>query len=486
MTQGEKVLQRDNAAKKAAGKKLFWYNLAFMSFTAVWGFGNVINGFSEFGGVRVFFLWILVFALYFVPYSLMVGELGSVFSGESGGVRSWIKQIFGPRLAFFAGWTYFIVHMPYLSQKPSAFLIACGWAYAQSGVVSEWNTTVLQLVSLGVFIIALALALRGLSFIKRISTLAGVCVFVMSMLFVVMAIASPAITGSASIDTTVANYTPDFNPAALANLSILIFAVGGCEKISPYVSQMNNPSKDFPRGMIALAVMVAACALLGTVALGMMFDSNNLPSDLLANGAYYAFQMLGEFYGLGNLLMVVYAVVNALGTFCVLIISIDAPLRMLLDDPDPAFIPSFFQKQNANGVYVGGVKFVGVVVGVLILIPAIGIGDVNALVKWLVKVNSVIMPLRYLWVFVAYIGLKRAADRFSASEYRFVKSRKLGVLVGGWCFAVTAIASLAGIFNGSFFEVVLNIGIAVTFVALGLLMPAVAKRMNKRSTPEEG
>ena len=28
-------------------KKMSWYTLALMAFTAVWGFGNVINGFSE-------------------------------------------------------------------------------------------------------------------------------------------------------------------------------------------------------------------------------------------------------------------------------------------------------------------------------------------------------------------------------------------------------------------------------------------------------
>ena len=50
-------------------------------------------------------------------------------------------------------------------------------------------------------------------------------------------------------------------------LSILVFAVGGCEKISPYVNKVENPSKGFPRGMIALAVMVVTCAILGTLAM---------------------------------------------------------------------------------------------------------------------------------------------------------------------------------------------------------------------------
>ena len=60
---------------------------------------------------------------------------------------------------------------------------------------------------------------------------------------------------------------------------------------------MKNPSKDFPRGMIALVVMVCTTAILGTFALALMFDTNNIPKDLLTNGTYYAFQTLGNYYG---------------------------------------------------------------------------------------------------------------------------------------------------------------------------------------------
>ena len=73
-------------------KKIPWYTLAFMAFSTVWGFGNVLNGFVYFNGIQVIFSWILMFALYFVPYALMVGELGSAFKHSGGGVSSWIHE----------------------------------------------------------------------------------------------------------------------------------------------------------------------------------------------------------------------------------------------------------------------------------------------------------------------------------------------------------------------------------------------------------
>ena len=57
-------------------KKIKWYALATMGFSTVWGFGNVLNGFIYFNGVQVILSWVIMFALYFVPYALMVGEAG--------------------------------------------------------------------------------------------------------------------------------------------------------------------------------------------------------------------------------------------------------------------------------------------------------------------------------------------------------------------------------------------------------------------------
>ena len=59
---------------------------------------------------------------------------------------------------------------------------------------------------------------------------------------------------------------------------------------------------------------------------------NILAISVVANGSYWAFQKLGNYYGVGNLLMVIYTVCNAIGQFFTLVVPIDAPLRMLLGD----------------------------------------------------------------------------------------------------------------------------------------------------------
>lgn len=72
-------------------KQLRWYNIALMSFITVWGFGNVVNNYAN-QGLVVVFSWVFIFALYFTPYALIVGQLGSTFKDGKGGVSTWIKH----------------------------------------------------------------------------------------------------------------------------------------------------------------------------------------------------------------------------------------------------------------------------------------------------------------------------------------------------------------------------------------------------------
>lgn len=432
-------------------KQLRWYNIALMSFITVWGFGNVVNNYAN-QGLVVVFSWVFIFALYFTPYALIVGQLGSTFKDGKGGVSTWIKHTMGPGLAYLAAWTYWVVHIPYLAQKPQAILIALGWAMKGDGSV------------------------------------AGIAMFVMSLLYVAMAVTAPAITEVhiATTNITWETFIPHIDFTYITTISMLVFAVGGAEKISPYVNQTRNPGKEFPKGMLCLAVMVAVCAILGSLAMGMMFDSRNIPDDLMTNGQYYAFQKLGEYYNMGNTLMVIYAIANTLGQVAALVFSIDAPLKVLLGDADSKYIPASLCRTNASGTPVNGYFLTLVLVAILIMLPTLGIGDMNNLYKWLLNLNSVVMPLRYLWVFVAFIAVVRLAQKYKP-EYVFIRNKPLAMTVGIWCFAFTAFACLTGIFPKMeaftaewTFQLALNVATPFVLVGLGLIFPLLARKANDK------
>ncbi len=472
-------------------KKIKWYMLSFMCFSTLWGFGNVVNGYMYFNGTQVIFSWILMFALYFVPNALMVGELGSAFKDLGGGVTSWVQETTGSKVAYYAGWTYWACHVTYIASKGSGGLKALSWMIFQNAETYDTFPTLwVQLATLAVFLFFCWVASKGLNPLKKLATLAGSSMFVMSILYILMMFAAPAINpggGYAHLDLSLKSLIPTFDVNYFTSLSILVFAVGGIEKISPYVNKMEgNPAKAFPKSMMFAAIMVIICALLGTIAMGMMFDpsvvfaTEEVKTSYIANGAYIAFQKLGQYYGVGNLLMIVYAACNAIGQFSTLVVSIDAPLRMLLGDPNTSqYIPKGLLKQNESGAYINGIKMVIALSGSIILIQTFVPGAATVLAQ-LNKLNSVCMPMRYLWTFWAYIFLKKQSEKFPR-EYQFVKNNGLGVALGIWCFGVTAACCILGMYSTDTFTMCLNIVTPLVLVALGLILPQIRKRQDAQA-----
>ncbi|QIL46361.1 amino acid permease [Vagococcus coleopterorum] len=468
-------------------KQLRWQNIAMMAFVTVWGLGNVVNNFAQ-QGLTVVVSWILIMALYFVPYALSVGQLGSTFKESAGGVSSWIKETSTTKLAYYAAWTYWVVHIPYLAQKPQGILLALSWLFKGNGnFVNTVDAKVVSLICLAIFLVFLWVASKGLTTLKMIGNMAGTAMFVMSLLFILLAVSAPALRGTEVATanmTSLSTYMPKFDFAYLTTVSMLVFAVGGCEKISPYVNNTKNPAKEFPKGMLVLAGMVAVCALLGSIAMGMLFDANNIPADFMANGAYSAFERLGVHYNVGNLFVILYAIANAMAQISALAFSIDAPLKILLSDADPDYIPEKLSRLNKKGTPVNGYIFTGILVTILIVVPSLGIGNMNELFKWLTNLNSVVMPMRYLWVFLAFMWINKQHQKFS-SEYKFVKNPKIGYLIGLWCFAFTAFACLLGMVpkveyasapKEYIFQLIMNILTPIVLIALGAIMPAIARR----------
>ena len=350
---------------------------------------------------------------------------------------------------------------------------------------ASFNTKEVQLVTFAVLLFFCWVASRGLNPLKKLATLAGTSMFVMSILYILLMFAAPAINpngGYLSVDFSLKNMIPAFNWKYFSSLSILVFAVGGCEKISPYVNKVEDPAKGFPKSMIFAAIMVIVCAIFGTIAMGMMFDPVLIEENFdsyNANGSYWAFQKLGEYYGVGNLLMIIYAACNAIGQFSTLVVSIDAPLRMLLDNEDARqFIPTKLLKKNKFGAYINGIWMVVILSGSIILAQVL-VPNADTVLRQLTQLNSVTMPMRYLWVFFAYFMLRKHTNKFER-EYRFVKNNGVALGFGAWCFFVTAACCILGMYKqGDMYTTVLNVITPIVLVTLGLILPAIKKREGK-------
>lgn len=472
---------------KDNSKKMKWFTLAFIAFSAVWGFGNLVNGFIYFNGIQAIFSWIFVFALYFIPYALMVGELGSAFKSSGAGVSSWISKTIGRKAAYFAAWTYWACHITYISSKGATALKGLSWViFGSAEVYDELPTVYIQLAAFVIILLFCLIASRGVNPLKKIAGIAGTSIFIMSLLYILLMFAAPAINPEASFvqtDFSFSKLIPKFDWTYITSLSILIFAVGGVEKISPYVNSVEKPEKGFPKGIIVMVVLVMSCAILGTIAMSRMFDPAEIAADknsYIANASYMAFKKLGEYYHIGNALLILFAICNTIATLASLLVSIDAPLRMLLGNEETReYLPEKLLKQNKYGAYVNGIILVAVLSGGITLIQALIPGADNILAQ-ATKLNSVCMPLRYLWVFVAYYALRKSKDQFPA-DYRFVKRQGAAKFFAIWCFAITFLSCIFGMYSDDPFIFILNIATPIILMALGLVMPWIKKREQKKA-----
>ena len=173
-----------------------------------------------------------------------------------------------------------------------------------------------------------------------------------------------------------------------------------------------------------------------------------------------------------------------MASIAALAVSIDAPLRILLDDADPKYVPNALRRKTSGGVPINGYKLTGILVSIIIIIPALGISGTNNLYNWLLNLNSVVMPLRYLWVFWAFMMLNKQLDKFH-SDYMFVKNPKVGFGFGAWCFLFTAFACILGMVpkityasnpSAWWFQLILNVLTPIVLIGIGFILPAIARR----------
>ena len=122
------------------------------------------------------------------------------------------------------------MHIPYLAQKPQAILIALGWAMKGDGsLIKEYSVVALQGLTLVLFIFFMWVASRGMKSLKIVGSVAGIAMFVMSLLYVAMAVTAPAITEVhiATTNITWETFIPHIDFTYISTISMLVFAVGG-------------------------------------------------------------------------------------------------------------------------------------------------------------------------------------------------------------------------------------------------------------------
>ena len=465
-------------------KAITWPVLTLMALCTVIGLDDIMYNFQN-QGMPVITSWIIMCLLYVTPYSLMVGQLGSTFSEEGGGLSSWVRGTDGEFLGYFTAWTYWAASIPYAVDSANEIIVDLGWALTGSkGFQDKIPTTMFAALTFVVFIVFIIVEHHFANSMEFLSSIGGGLMVIMTVLFVFLAFVGLAKSGGhmATQPFTWHTIIPKFDLHYWSTVGMLIYAMNGCELVAPYVTKMKKPKSDFPKAMITLAIMTAFLTILGSFALGIYFDAYHIPNDLKMNGAYYVFDMVGKQFGMGKFLLYLWAWTSLLFNCALVAVLLDAMTRMLISDTGDKYMPKFLRKKDKNGLPING-YILTVALSSFIMILGIFLPDMNDIFNWLLNLNSIVSPGVTCWIFYSFMRVRKNSKKYP-SKYVYIKNDKLAWLVGLALLVVTAVATILGfapqdVKHGSglwWYELIIKIVAVIVLIGLGAILPGIRRR----------
>ena len=468
------------------GKYISWPTLAMMAFVTVIGLEDIMYNFQN-QGMAVITSWILMMFLYVVPYALIVGHLGSVFNKEGGGLSSWVRATDGEFLGYFTAWTYWAASIPYVVDTANCLLVDVGWGLTGTDEFENpkfLSTAMFTAITFAIFIVLTLVEHKFSDSMEVLSNIGGWAMFIMTILFVLLAFAGLAKSGGKTATPfTWKTIVPKFDLKYFSTVGMLIYAVNGSELVAPYVTRMKDPKREFPKAMIALAVMTCFLTIFGSIALGIYIDANHMPNDLKMNGEYYVFGAMGKQFGVGNLLVYIYAWSSFFYNVALLSVLLDAMTRMLISDTGDKYMPKFLKKTNKDGLPING-YILTVFLSGFIMVLGIFLPDMNDIFNWLLNLNGIISPAVTCWIFYSFMKVRGKNSKNYPSVYRYIKNDTFAWWVGFALLAVTAVATVLGFMpqdvkQGTWvwwYELSINIIACVVLIGLGGIFPGIRRR----------
>jgi len=187
----------------------------------------------------------------------------------------------------------------------------------------------------------------------------------------------------------------------------------GIEMSASHASDTKDPQKNYPRAILASAIIILTMSILGTIVVGIILPKSQLN---LVSGLIDAFKLYLDAYGLQYFLPFI-AFSIALGVFGQTSSWIAGPSKGLLAAAERGYLPKALRRVNKHGVQIPILWVQGGIVTVLsftfILLPSVDIA------YWML---SMLCANLYL---VMYILMFSAAIRLRYSQPQVKRAYKI-------------------------------------------------------------
>ncbi|QBO37021.1 glutamate/gamma-aminobutyrate family transporter YjeM [Periweissella cryptocerci] len=417
-------------------KKIGLLALTMMMFTTIFGFANGPVAFLQMGFASI--IWYIIGALlYFLPTSMMYAEFGATYKESKGGLYSWMEHALGVRMAFiatFIGLASWIVWMIGVAAKvwiPLSTLVF-GHDTTQTWSILGMNST--QTVGvLGVlFVLVITFFVnRGVQAIAKISSIGGMAVMALNVIFLVSSIiilvahgghfAEP-IHGLATF-TTPAN-TSFQSPLAMMSFALYaVFAYGGLEQMGGIMESVDKAEKTYPKAATIATVVIGLGYALSILLWGVSTSWAHLHgmgnAANLGNITYVLMNNLGV--ELGGAFGLSHAAALGLGSAFARFAGISmflaylgsfffmtyAPIKSFILGTPRELWPSRMVKLNKAEVPSFSIWIQATVVSIFIIAVSFGGDSASTLYQVLTNMGNVSSTLPYVFLVIAFPMFKR-------------------------------------------------------------------------------
>lgn len=249
--------------------ELSLWALVMLIFVPTFGFNNITTNAVALGPAAGP-SWLLVCVLYFLPLTAIIAELASANHDKRGGIYSWIDCSLRPKWAFFGTWSYFISNLLYLQFVFSRIPVMASWALFGENRFNDQNVELLPYLAIFLCLALTWIAGRGVKQFSKLSSLGGKLTFLVTGSFIFFAFLAYFIGTPSATELNRETLIPEFSTSYFATFSWLLFAVAGAEVAGTYIHEVDNPVRNFPRGVLMATMLVGVAYILGSMAVSLI------------------------------------------------------------------------------------------------------------------------------------------------------------------------------------------------------------------------
>ncbi|RDE58975.1 amino acid permease [Psychrilyobacter piezotolerans] len=406
--------------------------LVMIIFVGVFGFGNIANNYKT-TGTESTSMFILGATIYFLPLCLIMSEFAAYAKDRTGGIYSWIDIGLGKNTAYFALWCYFVANIFYLPTLASRVPTYLSFAVTGSADISDIAMAVLSAVSL---VAALFVGIKYESKFNKISTVTGYISLFVAGIFLVGGIGmylgffgTPATEITAKSLVMAVDTKENFGKM-LSTFAWIIFAYAGSELVGTYVDRVENPEKNFTKGILLSAIIIGFLYILGIISIAAYGTVEDFSRVSLVNAVISGYAFMGNTFGFGIWFVKMIGLTYSLITLVALVLWSVALSKVVFSEAPAGTFPAWLTQKNKNGILKNALFFQTSLSFLFILITTFGGESAGDLYYKIYDMSTMAFILPYLFLSVAYINFRRKGhiSSFQISKNNYI-AYGVGVLI---------------------------------------------------------